>query len=223
MNLALFDLDHTLLPIDSDHSWGHFTVKLGWRQAADYAAASDRYYEQYKAGTLNLEEFVAFTTAPLRERDMQTNAAAHRQFMQEIIEPAIRPSALALVERHRAQGDELIIVTATNAFVTGPIAQAFGIQHLIAVELECDDDGLPTGRIRGTPSFREGKITRVEQWLGERGLGWGDVGRISFYSDSINDLPLLERVSHPVATNPDAKLLRIAQERNWPILNLFDD
>ncbi|MEY2993819.1 MAG: hypothetical protein RL357_754 [Pseudomonadota bacterium] len=223
MNLALFDLDHTLLPIDSDHSWGHFTVKLGWRKAADYAAASDRYYEQYKAGTLNLEEFIAFTTAPLRERDPQTNAAAHRQFMREVIEPAIKPAARALIEQHRAAGDVLIIVTATNAFVTGPIAQAFGIEHLIAVDLEWDAQGLPTGKIKGTPSFREGKIARVEQWLDARGLKWGDLGRVTFYSDSINDLPLLEKVSHPVATNPDPNLLNIAQQRHWPILNIFDD
>ncbi len=223
MNLALFDLDHTLLPIDSDHSWGHFTVKLGWRKAEDYAAASDRYYEQYKAGTLNLNEFVAFTTAPLRERSPEINAAAHNQFMREVIEPAIRPSAQALIETHRAAGDVLIIVTATNAFITAPIARAFGIEHLIAVDLEWDEKGLPTGRIKGTPSFREGKIARVEQWLAARGLSWDEVGRVTFYSDSINDLPLLEKVSHPVATNPDPKLLQIAQQRQWPILNLFDD
>ena len=223
MNLALFDLDHTLLPIDSDHAWGHFTVTLGWRQAHDYAAASDHYYEQYKAGTLNIDEFIQFGTAPLRERDAQTNAKAHERFMAEVIQPAIRPEALNLIERHRSAGDTLLLVTATNAFVTAPIAKALGIADLIAVELEWDEQGLPTGRIAGTPSFREGKITRVEQWLAERGLAWNDVERSTFYSDSINDLPLLERVTDPVATNPDDKLLHIANERHWPVLHLFND
>jgi HAD superfamily hydrolase (TIGR01490 family) len=223
MNLALFDLDHTLLPIDSDHAWGHFTVTLGWRQAHDYAAASDRYYEQYKAGTLDIHEFVAFGTQPLRERDAQTNAQAHARYMAEVIRPAMRPEALALVERHRSSGDTLLLVTATNAFITAPIAQAFGFEHLIAVDLEWDEHGLPTGKIAGTPSFKGGKITRVEQWLSERGLTWADVGRSTFYSDSINDLPLLERVTNPVATNPDDKLLHIANERHWPVLHLFND
>ena len=223
MNLALFDLDHTLLPIDSDHAWGHFMVKMGWRDAATYAAASDRFYAQYQAGELVLEEFVAFTTAPLREHTAAENAAAHQRFMHEVIVPAMRPQALALVEQHRAQGDTLILVTATNSFITAPIAKAFGIEHLIAVELAYDEVGLPNGKIAGTPSFREGKIARVEEWLAARGLDWGDVQRTTFYSDSINDLPLLERVTHPVATNPDAKLLPIAQARQWQILNLFDD
>jgi HAD superfamily hydrolase (TIGR01490 family) len=221
MNLALFDLDHTLLPLDSDHAWGHFTETLGWREAGAFSTAADRFYEQYKAGTLDIVEYVRFVTEPLRERDAATNAAAHARFMAEVIQPAIRPAALDLIAQHREAGDTLLIVTATNAFVTAPIAQALGVPHLIALDLVMDERGLPTGEIAGTPSFREGKITRVEQWLHARGLQWTDLSRTSFYSDSINDLPLLERVSHPVATNPDARLQAIATQRAWPILNLF--
>ena len=221
MKLALFDLDHTLLPLDSDHAWGHFTETLGWRAPGEFSAAADRFYEQYKAGTLDIHEYVRFVTEPLRERDAATNAAAHARFMAEVITPAIRPEALALIARHRDAGDTLLMVTATNAFVTAPIAQALEIPHLIAVDLVLDARGLPTGDIEGTPSFREGKITRVEQWLRARALGWPDVQSATFYSDSINDLPLLERVQYPVATNPDARLQTIATERGWPILNLF--
>lgn len=221
MKLALFDLDHTLLPLDSDHAWGHFTEVLGWRAPGVFSAAADRFYAQYKAGTLDIHEYVRFVTEPLRERDVATNAAAHQRFMAEVIRPAMQPVAMDLVAKHRDAGDTLLLVTATNGFVTGPIAQAFGIPHLIAVDLALDAQGLPTGEIAGTPSFREGKITRVEQWLHERGLSWADVEDATFYSDSINDLPLLERVPHPVATNPDERLASIASERGWPILNLF--
>ena len=221
MRLALFDLDHTLLPLDSDYSWGQFTVGLGWRDAADFGAANERFYQAYKAGTLDIHEYVRFAIAAVREQGMAQAQAAHQRYMAEVIRPAMRPAALALVQEHQRRGDTVIIVTATNAFVTRPIAQAFGVEHLIAIDLVTDANGLPTGEISGTPSFREGKIARVEQWLSDRGLGWGQVEHSVFYSDSINDLPLLERVTEPVATNPDDRLRAIAQARGWRVLDLF--
>jgi HAD superfamily hydrolase (TIGR01490 family) len=222
MRLALFDLDHTLIPIDSDYSWGQFTVQLGWRDAETHTRANDAFYEQYKAGTLDIHEYVRFSVAPLAEHGPQRSDAAHRRFMDEIVRPALKPQALALVRQHQAAGDQVIIVTATNEFVTRPIAQAFGVSELIAIDLERDGQGNPTGAISGTPSFREGKVARVEQWLAARGLSWASVTHSTFYSDSINDLPLLDQVHEPVATNPDARLQAIATERGWRILNLFE-
>ena len=226
LNLALFDLDHTLLPLDSDHAWGQFSVKIGWRDPETFAQANTAFYEQYKSGTLDIYAYVRFATQAWRDLrgDVATQAAAaHAAFMASVITPAIRPSALALIDKHKAAGDTLILVTATNSFVTAPIAKAFGIEHLIAVDLVLDANGIPNGDIDGVPSFREGKVTRVEQWLGERKLTWGDVSRSAFYTDSINDLPLMERVTHPVATNPDPNLRAIAQTRGWPVLELFND
>jgi HAD superfamily hydrolase (TIGR01490 family) len=222
LRLALFDLDHTLLPLDSDYAWGQFNVALGWRDAESHTRANDAFYEQYKAGTLDIAEYIRFATSALREQGLAQANAAHARFMNEVIRPAIRPAALALVQQHQAAGDTVIIITATNEFVTRPIAQAFGVAELMAVDLERDASGEPTGEIRGTPSFREGKVARVEQWLVARGLSWADVTHSSFYSDSINDLPLLEKVQEPVATNPDARLQAIAAERGWRILNLFE-
>lgn len=222
MRLALFDLDHTLIPIDSDYSWGQFTVQLGWRDAESHTRANDAFYEQYKAGTLDIHEYIRFTVQALREHGVEQSDAAHRRFMDEIIRPAMQPQALDLVRRHQAAGDQVVIVTATNEFVTRPIATAFGVPDLIAIDLERDAQGNPTGAIRGTPSFREGKVARVEQWLAERGLDWSRVEHSTFYSDSINDLPLLDKVHEPVATNPDARLQAIAAQRGWRILNLFE-
>ena len=222
MRLALFDLDHTLLPLDSDYSWGQFTVTIGWRDAETHTRANDAFYEQYKAGTLDIHEYIRFSVAPLAEHGMEKSDAAHRRFMDEVILPAMRPAAIQLVFQHQVAGDEVLIVTATNEFVTRPIAQAFGVPELIAIELERDAAGNPTGEIRGTPSFREGKVARVEQWLASRGLSWADVTHSCFYSDSINDLPLLEKVTEPVATNPDPRLSAVATERGWRILNLFE-
>lgn len=222
LRLALFDLDHTLIPLDSDHAWGEFTVQLGWRDAHSFSQANDRFYAAYKAGTLDIHEYVQFATAALRERGLDASNQAHAQFMQAVIRPAMTDAALATVQAHRAAGDEVVIVTATNEFVTRPIATAFGVDELIAIELETDGAGLPTGTIRGVPSFREGKVARVEQWLAARGLSWSGVAHSTFYSDSINDLPLLEKVHEPVATNPDERLRAIALERGWRILNLFE-
>jgi len=222
MRLALFDLDHTLLPLDSDYAWGQFTVSLGWRDAHTHTRANDAFYEQYKAGTLDIAQYIRFATGALREHGMAQAHAAHQRFMQDIILPALRESALDLVRAHQVAGDQVIIVTATNAFVTRPIAQAFGVDELIAIDLEHDEQGEVTGEIRGTPSFREGKVARVEQWLSARGLNWADVQHSTFYSDSINDLPLLDQVHEPVATNPDARLQAIAIARGWRLLNLFE-
>ena len=222
MKLALFDLDHTLLPLDSDYAWGQFTVSLGWRDADSHTRANDAFYEQYKAGTLDIAEYIRFATSAIREKGMTEANAAHAHFMNEVIRPAIKPVALELVKQHQAAGDEVIIITATNEFVTRPIAQAFGVKALMAVNLARSASGEPTGEIDGIPSFREGKVARVEQWLVARGLSWADVTHSSFYSDSINDLPLLEKVHEPVATNPDARLQAIAAERGWRVLNLFE-
>ncbi|WP_066269647.1 HAD family hydrolase [Hydrogenophaga palleronii] len=222
MNLALFDLDHTLIPLDSDHAWGEFTVSIGWRDAQAFSEANAAFYADYKAGTLDIRRYIRFATAALREHGLAAGQKAHERFMQQVISPSIGATARGLVQRHRDAGDTVVIVTATNEFVTAPIARAFGVDELIAVELEHDASGEPTGEIRGTPSFREGKIARVEQWLAARGLDWSRVQHSTFYSDSINDLPLLEKVHEPVATNPDARLSAIALERGWRTLNLFE-
>jgi len=218
--LALFDLDHTLIPLDSDHAWGEFVIRLGWVEEATFRRRNDAFYAQYKAGRLDIHAYVAFATEPLRERGPAAAAAAHAQFMREVIAPALRPEALALLRKHQQAGDTVLIVTATNEFVTRPIAQALGVGELLAMPLARDASGWYTGEIEGTPTMREGKVRRMEQWLAERRLAWGDV-ESTFYSDSMNDVPLLEKVDHPVATNPDPRLRALAQERGWRILDLF--
>jgi len=218
--LALFDLDHTLLPLDSDYEWGEFTIRLGWCDASEFKRRNAEYFAHYRAGTLDIHDYVRFATQAIRERGSQAAARAHEQFMLEVIGPAVRPQALELVQQHRQAGAQLLIVTATNDFVTGPIAQVFGVDELIAVELERDAGGQLTGEIVGIPSARDGKVQRMEQWLRRRQLDWAQV-ETTFYTDSINDLALLERVSHPVATNPDDRLRALAQERGWPIVELF--
>ncbi len=221
MKLALFDLDHTLIPLDSDYEWGQFTVAIGWRDAQAFGQANQVFYERYKAGTLDIAEYTRFATAAIREQGMDKAVAAHARYMREVVQKGITPQALDLVNRHREAGDRVVIVTATNEFVTRPIAQAFGVDELIAIELARDASGLPTGEIQGIPSFREGKVARVEQWLAQQGASWASVTHSTFYSDSINDLSLLEKVTHPVATNPDDRLRAVAEQRGWPTLNLF--
>lgn len=221
MNLVLFDLDHTLLPIDSDYSWGVFTSDIGWTDPVAFRQRNNEFFEHYKAGTLDIHDYVRFATDAVRKKGPEDAAAAHLDFMHSVIRPALREEALALVRGHQRAGDQVLIVTATNEFVTRPIAKAFGVDELIAVDLERGADGWITGEIRGVPSAREGKVTRVEQWLAARALDWGSVDS-TFYTDSINDLPLLEKVNHPVATNPDERLRAIASERGWRILDLFD-
>lgn len=218
--LALFDLDNTLLPIDSDYAWGEFTHEIGWTDRDEFRQRNDEFYEHYKAGTLDVHEYVRFATHAVRERGAVQAQAARERFMATVIRPAIRDEARTLVRRHQDAGDLCVIVTATNEFVTRPIADAFGVRELIAVELERGADGWITGEIAGVPSLREGKVTRLAQWLAQRGLDWHAV-EATFYSDSMNDLPLLERVDHPVATNAEDRLRAIAAERGWRILDLF--
>jgi HAD superfamily hydrolase (TIGR01490 family) len=218
--LALFDLDHTLLPIDSDYSWGTFTTTIGWTDPVEFARRNDEFYAHYQAGTLDVHDYVRFATEAVRRRGPQEAQVARERFMREVIAPAIRPQALELVRRHREAGDEVLIITATNEFVTRPIAEAFGVQQLIAVELARDAGGWITGEIRGTPSFREGKVRRFGEWLATRQLARKQA-EVTFYSDSINDLPLMDNADHPVATNPDDRLRALAQERGWRVLDLF--
>lgn len=221
MNLALFDLDGTLIPGDSDHAFGDFMVRIGWADGGEWLRRNDAFYAQYQAGQLNLPEYIAFATAVWRSRPLDEALAARQRFMGEVMLPMMRDNARALVREHQERGDLVAIVTATNEFVTTPIAEAFGVPDLIAVQLERDATGHYNGAIRGVPSFQAGKITRVEQWLAGQGRALKDFEQVHFYSDSMNDLPLMERVSHPVATNPSAALAQIAQTRGWPILNLF--
>lgn len=221
MNLALFDLDHTLLPIDSDYEWSRFLVAAGKVDSERFASENERFYREYQAGTLDIAEFLAFQLAPLAAIPRDELERLHERYMAEVVRPAIRPQARELVAAHAAAGDLCAIVTATNEFVTRPIARAFGIEHLIGARVE-EVDGRITGRSPGTPSFREGKVGRVHEWLASLGRSWDDFAETTFYSDSINDLALLEQVSQPVATNPDARLAAIARERGWPIRHLFE-
>ncbi len=224
--VALFDLDHTLIPIDSDYAWGVYTTTIGWTDALQFAQRNEAFYAQYQAGTLDIHDYVRFATDAIRLRGELASLAAREDFMQSVVRPVIQPQALALVRRHQHAGDLVAIITATNEFVTRPIADALGVPDLMAVELEREPlpisggTGWITGAIRGVASARAGKVTRVAQWLQDRALGWPDV-HLTFYSDSTNDLPLLERANTPVATNPDDLLRAIAMERGWRILDLF--
>ena len=218
--IALFDLDHTLIPFDSDHAWGEHTISLGWRDPVDFKRRNNEFFEQYRAGTLDLHQYMRFATEAIRAQGAEKSSAGHASFMQAVVQNGIKPEALALVQNHRQAGHEVVIVTATNEFVTRPIAAAFGVSELIAVELERDADGLITGEIHGTPSFREGKVIRVGDWLAARQLDWDGV-ETWFYSDSMNDVPLLEKATHAIATNPDKRLRALAIERGWRILDLF--
>ena len=223
-NITLFDLDHTLLPLDSDYSWGEFTTQIGWTDPVEFKKRNDEFFAQYKKGELKISEYVRFATQAIKDQGATKSIAAHAQFMSATIQPAIKKAATDLIAKHRAAGDQLIIVTATNEFVTRPIATALDIDELIAVQLEKDESvggtGWITGDIKGVPSAHEGKVTRVEAWLAAKNLSWLDV-HTTFYTDSINDIALLEKVNVPIATNPDARLKAVALERGWQILELF--
>ncbi|MHB8727894.1 MAG: histidinol-phosphatase [Sulfuricaulis sp.] len=216
MSLAIFDLDNTLLRGDSDHAWGRFLIENQLVDGAEYERENERYYAQYQAGTLDIMEFLAFALRPLAGHDRAALDRWHREYMRTKVMPMITPEARALVDKHRAHGDTLIIITATNRFVTAPIAAAFDVPHLIATEPE-ERDGRFTGKVAGMPSYREGKVVRLKAWMAEHGATLQDSW---FYSDSHNDLPLLSVVDHPVAVNPDDSLRREAQKRGWPILSL---
>lgn len=221
MKLALFDLDGTLIEGDSDHGFSRFMVALGWVDGTVFERRNNEFFQQYQAGCLDIHAYIDFATAPWRDRTVAEQQQAIARFMAEVMQPQIRPPALELVRAHQQAGDLVAIVTATNEFITRPIADAFGVAELIAVQLERDGQGRATGRIRGVPSFREGKIARVEAWLADRGHRWQDFEHTVFYSDSTNDLPLLDRVSEPVATNPGPALATLAADRGWRILRLF--
>jgi HAD superfamily hydrolase (TIGR01490 family) len=219
VKLALFDLDNTLLAGDSDYEWGQFLVDRGILDRASYEAQNAAYFEQYKAGTLDIHEYLGFALRPLAEHAPEDLARWHDEFMRTRIEPMIGEPARSLVRRHLAQGDLCAIVTATNSFVTAPIARAFGIAHLIATEPE-SRDGHFTGRVQGTPCFREGKIARLDTWLASQGRPLAEFDESTFYSDSHNDMPLLERVSRPIAVDPDPQLATEAARRGWPVISL---
>lgn len=216
MSLAIFDLDNTLISIDSDHAWGEFLIEQGAVDPVGYHEANERFMRDYENGTLDIHAFLEVVLKPLADNTPEQLAAWHQQFMASKIEPHILPKGEELLARHRTRGDTLLIVTATNRFITGPIAKRLGVDHLIAVEAQMLD-GCYTGRVEGVPSYREGKITRVEEWLAERNL---TLDNAWFYSDSHNDLPLLERVDHPVAVDPDDPLREIAERKNWRIISL---
>ena len=222
MKLALFDLDGTLIAGDSDHAFGEFIVAQGWADGLLYRQRNDAFFSQYQAGTLDIDEYIAFTTSAWRDRPLAEQARLSQRFMAEVMAPQLLAPARALLQAHRDAGDLIAIVTATNEFITRPIADALGVAHLLAVQLERDAQGHATGRIHGVPTFREGKITRVQQWLAGLGLTLAGFERSVFYSDSTNDLPLLDIVSEPVATNPSPALGAIAQDRGWRILRLFE-
>jgi len=223
MNLALFDLDHTLLPIDSDHEWGEFLVRVGAVDGASFARRNDAFFAQYQAGTLDPVEYLEFALGTLAAFPRPRLDQLQAQFMAEVIEPAIRPAARALLQKHRDQGDLLAIITATNAFVTAPIAKAFGVEHLIAATPQLDADGRPTGKLLGTPTQGAGKVAHTEAWLNSMGKTLDSFERSHFYSDSHNDIPLLSVVTDPVATNPNAALTAHASTHGWPLLHLFND
>lgn len=219
MNLALFDLDNTLLDGDSDFEWSQFLIGLGVLDRELFESKNLAFYEQYKAGTLDIQEFLDFQLKPLSRHARKTLDEWHRQFMRDKVSGMVTQAARNLVDRHRASADVCVIITATNSFVTAPIAREFKVEHLIATEPE-HLDGEFTGRVAGVPCFREGKIIRLEGWLAERGWSLSSFARSTFYSDSLNDLPLLGRVSNPVAVNPDATLRRHAEGLGWPVLSL---
>ncbi len=217
MRLALFDLDNTLLAGDSDFEWAQFLIDQGVLDRELYEARNQQFYDQYKAGTLDIHEFLDFQLKPLARHPRAQLDAWHRDYMASKVIPMIAPGTAELLQRHAA--DICMIVTATNSFVTAPIARHLGVPHLIATEPE-QVNGDFTGRVAGTPSFREGKVARLEQWLNEQGKTWADVTESWFYSDSLNDLPLLARVRQPVAVDPDATLRRHAEALGWPVISL---
>ncbi len=216
MALAIFDLDNTLLGGDSDHAWGEFACELGIVDAADFGRANDAFYADYQAGKLDIDAYLRHALSPLTGQSPELVAEWHREFMRRKIEPMMLPAAEALIERHRRAGDSLLIITATNHYITAPIAARLGITELLACDAEIID-GRYTGQPAGVPSYAEGKVTRLQDWL--KGREETLVGSW-FYSDSHNDLPLLEIVDQPVAVDPDQRLLEIARDRGWPVISL---
>jgi HAD superfamily hydrolase (TIGR01490 family) len=216
MTLAIFDLDNTLIAGDSDNLWGQFLCEQGLVDSAGFDLQNAQFYRDYRAGNLDIDAYLRFALAPLRGRSMATLASWHRQFMVDKIEPIMLPRANALITEHSEQGHHLLVITATNAFITRPIADALGIEDLLACDAEIVD-GQYTGEPRGIPSYHAGKVTRLNNWLAERDIS---MDGSYFYSDSHNDLPLLERVDKPIAVDPDDALRARAQEAGWPVISL---
>lgn len=216
MTLAIFDLDNTLLGGDSDYLWGRFLVEQNIVDAAHYERENQRFYEEYQSGQLDIYEFLRFSLRPLSEHDRSTLDSWHRQFMKEKIEPIMLPKARELLQKHRDQGHFLLIITATNRFVTGPIAEKLGVDEILATEPQLQN-GRYTGEVEGVPCFQQGKVTRLREWLEKTGY---NLNGSWFYSDSHNDLPLLEMVEHPVAVDADDTLREHAELKGWPLLTL---
>ena len=236
MTLAIFDLDNTLLRGDSDYAWGEFLIDRGVVDKTSYERENERYYKEYTDGTLDIHRFLTFVLQPLTRLDRAALDALHNDYMQTKIQPMITPAAHKLIQEHRDQGHRPLIMSATNSFITRPIARAFGVDDLLATEPE-EVDGRFTGRVAGTPCYRDGKVTRLKAWLREHSEPCSGAGKVQwvkewvtrhalslddswFYSDSHNDLPLLELVDHPVAVNPDDRLRRQADTKGWRIIDL---
>jgi len=223
LRLTLFDLDNTLLRGDSDYEWGQYLIEVGAVDRALYEQSNQRFYDEYKAGTLDIQAFLSFALKPLATYPESQLQAWRAHFIEKRIQPRITADALKLVQEEQQRSNLVAIVTATNRFVTTPIAELFGIEHLIATDPERDGNGKFTGRVAGTPSFREGKIKRVDEWLASLDHHWDQFEETRFYSDSLNDLPLLERVKEPIAVNPDPILKEHALQAGWPILVLHGE
>ncbi|MDA0629978.1 MAG: HAD-IB family hydrolase [Proteobacteria bacterium] len=216
MALAIFDLDNTLIAGDSDHSWGQFLCAEGLVDAQRFSHDNDRFYQDYQEGRLDIYAYLRFALAPLTGRSIEEVARLQQQFMRDWVEPMLLPAAFELLDKHRNRGDELVIITASNTVVTGPIAERLGVATLMGCDTEIVG-GKYTGQPTGVPSFQEGKVTRLQDWLATTGHSLTGAW---FYSDSHNDLPLLERVDNPVATDPDPQLAAVANDRGWPIISL---
>jgi HAD superfamily hydrolase (TIGR01490 family) len=219
LNLAIFDLDNTLLNGDSDYNWSLFLIKKGILDQSIYEQQNEEFFKDYQTGSLDIDAYAEFQFKPLRENERFFLNDLRDEYVATIIRPMITEKAKDLVNEHRSQGDQLLIITATNSFITKPIAALFGIEELIGTDLE-EINNQFTGKIKGVASFQEGKVTRLNQWLDDKHLTLAQFDKTFFYSDSKNDLPLLKIVSHPVAVNPDATLNAEAKKNNWPIMSL---
>lgn len=220
-NIAIFDLDHTLIPIDSDYEWGQFLARIGAVDAEEFSRRNADFFAQYQAGTLDAVEYLEFSLGTLAQFEQAQLAQWHQQFMDDIVLPNLSENAFELLKKHQEQGDEIVIITATNRFVTAPIAQALGVQHLLAAEPQLDDNGKITGKLLGVPSSGAGKVVHLNEWLAKQGKSLHDFPISYFYSDSQNDIPLMSLVTHPVATNPNPTLQNHALVCGWPTLHLF--
>ena len=220
--IALFDLDHTLLPIDSDFTWTSFTNVMGWTHPQEVQAQNDAFYADYREGRLDMHAYIRFVTQAVRDLTPQQLHAVRERYVREFICPHVLPPALDLLQRHRDAGDTLLITTATNRFIAGAVGAEFGFSddQILATELQYTADGRISGEMAGLPNLREGKVHKLQHWLAARRLEWDGI-HLTFYSDSLNDLPLLEKAQEPVATNPDAALRALAADRGWRILDLF--